>query len=242
MISTELPAINGGRLLAGAVILLLACGNVFALETLTITDSACGGCTVVLAPVPDGNSLFYAGAVGSWTVSVSAQDLGDPSDPNLDLDVLGSTPGNPSVNAPGTLAVTFAETGYAGSPPLILSAGIGGLDRGTQTSTNVWVAGVAQPELSYDGTAGSNNGIQVVPYQYSASNVSIFPTTQPFAITIQTVITPAVGNFARDAASDYQTEGTLAPEPRFYLLTGLGLAGLLAVSAARSRKKRETTS
>ncbi len=240
MIAKAFPKkITGGRLLAGTVFVFLACGNLFALETLTITDSACAGCTVALAPVANGNNLLFAGAVGAWSVSVTAQDLGDPSDPDLDLAVLGSTPSSPSVNDPGVLSVTFTETGYAGTPPLILDMGVGGIDRGAQTSTNVTIAGVAQPIISYDGAAGSSNGTQVVPYEYSVSNVAITPATQPYGITIQTVTTPAIGNFPRAGSSDYQLEGSLAPEPGFYGLTGLGLAGLLAVGAVRRRNRQE---
>ncbi len=230
---------NRAKFLAGAVFVFAACGNAFALETLTITDSVCGGCTVSLAPVPNGNDLMFAGVVGAWNVSVTAQDLGDVTTPvDLDLDVVASTGAHGEFNAAtvGTITVAFTETGYTGSPLLVLSAGDGGTDQGTKTSTNVSVAAVNQPSISYNGAAGSG-GLNVVPYNFSVSDVNIVPASQPFGVTITTVVTPE--NISRrSASSNYQMDGTLTPEPKFYGLTGLGLAGLLAVGAARRRKQQ----
>jgi len=232
---------NAAGFLAGGVFAFVACGNVFALETLTITDSVCGGCTVSLGPVVNGNDLMFAGVVGAWNISVTAQDLSDATTPvDLDLDVVGSTGAHGEFNAAtvGTITVAFTETGYTGSPLLVLSAGDGGTDQGTKTTSNVSVAGVNQPAISYNGAAGSA-GLNVVPYNFSVSDVNIVPASQPFGVTITTVINPA--NISkRSASSNYQMDGTLAPEPRFYGLTGLGLAGLLVVAAARRRKNRET--
>ncbi len=229
---------NGAKLLAGSVLVFATCGNVLALETLTITDSVCGGCTVNLGPVANGNGISFAGTVGNWTIDVTATDAGTPALPvNMDLDITTAmTPeGLLSLN-PGTIDVTFSETGYSGTALDVLHATDAGTQEFLQTTTDVSVAGHQQNALSF--AAPSQATLGATPYNFSVANVGVNPATNPFGISISTVITPNIRS-VHSATSNYQLEGTLAPEPRFYGVTGLGLAGLLAIGALR-RRKQET--
>jgi len=239
------------RSLIGGTLLFLASGFLFAGETLTITN----GITTVHGSAADCGSaatpglMCFSGSIGTWQIN-SLQGDGFPdvgslaSEPTLDLSLLAKTTGATML----PLTITFTETGFgpavAGMFDYMETGNLTKLNMSDKFSFDANSTPVAGGTNTITSVAGAH-GVVTVPIGGYGNAVPLtpFPHGQ-YSLTLSETIFPTAGGKTMIAlgsivSTDFSLTGETTPEPSFYALTGMGLAGLLAV-AMRRRKKPET--
>ena len=209
-------------LLAGVVFVLLTSGTLFAGETLTLQN----GSTTVTGTIGPGPVFqdSYDGVVGHWDLtSASGLSFISGSTETLDLTVQAMA----TLNNPGNLIVTYTETGLTGPPPLNpVTISIGGTNSGTTTT---YVTKVNSDTI--DSQSFVTNG------GFSGGTTTSVPVVSPVPYSL-TVVETITGNKTGGSltSGNYQLDVTTTPEPGFYGLAGLGLAGLWIVITRRKNK------
>jgi len=209
-------------LLGGVVFVLFTTGSLFAGETLTLTS---GGSTVTgtIGPGPVFQDS-YDGVVGHWDLtSASGLSFISGSTETLDLTVQAMASSKNVAN----LVVTYTETGLTGPPPLNpVTISIGGTNSGTTTT---YVTKVNSDTI--DSQSFVTNG------GFSGGTTTSVPVVSPVPYSL-TVVETITGNKTGGslASGNYQLGVTTTPEPGFYGLAGLGLAGLWIVITRRKNK------
>jgi len=207
---------------AGVVFVLLTSGTLFAGETLTLQN----GSSVVTGTIGPGPVFqdSFDGVVGHWDLtSASGLSFVTGSTETLDLTVQAMA----SFTNPGNLIVTYTETGLTGPPPLDpVVVSVGGTNSGTTTTYVTKVNSETIDSESYAAThfsGGATTSVPVVsPVPYSLSVVETITGNTKGASLVS-------GNYQLGVTST-------TPEPGFYGLAGLGLAGLgIAINRRKSK-------
>jgi hypothetical protein len=211
------------KLLFCGAILLGATGVLSAGETLTLKNGVTTG-----TGTPISNFDVFSGTVGNWAVSVTqGTDLGTPSNPNLDLLSVDTA----KVANPGDLTVTFTDTGFTLTPlTLTYSDSSSFLDVGAKSSVSDTIQILVNGKVVTGTTVVLDPGSQAV----DGTAVTIKPGSS-YSITLTEVVTDSKGPGV-EVSSDILV-GAQTPEPGFYALTGVGLAGLLALAIRRKKLK-----
>jgi VPDSG-CTERM motif len=210
---------------------VVSCGclvqSVNAIPTLTLSDGINPPIVVTDGSALDSNTLAGAvtfnGSLGVFILNVSTgltkPLAGSAAAPAIDLN---------SVNfatAPGTLTITFSETGFTAFPG-ILTGDVGGTVGAGGSLTNI----VMQNALNL-----VTNGPFGGPGAFSGSGSAALIDGAPYSLTQSAILT-----FGQAGMISFDAAATVAPVPDGgTTVTMLGI-GLLAVGAARRIYRRAT--
>jgi hypothetical protein len=233
------------KFLLCAIVVSTVSETLFATPAETLTISSPGFTSVTCSAISvnpncsfDGASGYvaYTGPFGDWTINVSSGLSLTAGSPLL---LLSTTDWDNSVLAPAPLTITFTDYDFTFTPlgvTLNASEAVdpSALAPGTSANSATYtdIGGTSAPfgQLTLNGTGNSTVGpIPIIP-------------VAPYSVSLTSVISGSAGTLMDTGYSLYSSApgggggiigGT--PEPGLYILTGVGLAGLLAMAAARRR-------
>jgi hypothetical protein len=216
------------RFLAGAIFAFMVSEAAFAAPTLTLTiTSGSSTETKTVNITGPGTVVEFTGTVGDWTITPT-QGVSGPVIDGAPSYTLSTTDSTLVHNAPA-LTVTLTETGLTFEPDKVTLTG-NYTPEGFGPTSGVTYSSFYDVTHTIDAPfnlSGATSKSKVEP------PTTIHPVG-PYTVTLQTVIdanstTPTIAEVGFVISSQ-------TPEPGLYFLTGIGLAGLLAITVFRRKK------
>jgi hypothetical protein len=205
-------------------------------NTVTIIDEGPGDIfTDASCPFVTGceGIVGYAGTVGNFTINFTSgttkPSIGSGDEPILDVLSFNAT----SFSG-GTLTIKFSEDGFTGPAFNGFTGSIGGTTTGTGVTYSAFLSNT---NTQFSGDLLGTTGVLTGP-SFSSAFVSGFgPTSSPYALTQEIVITHSAGGQITSVDAMLH-----APEPASLVLLGSGLLGLGLLGWRKKKPSELTTS
>lgn len=261
----------------GAMFALTVSTAVFAQETLTISNGGasveCGasgliheaGAVTGTGCTTSGNgTIYFTGTVGNYSTTLQAvqgtsyYDNGTPDLPFLQLADSSYKEIAAKGVAPGSLNVSFTDTGYTETPLYYQATAAGqnlpAVPAGSQTSSttttydiylnNTLIAFYPSPISSCYGTGPHTSGYaDCTSYNDTSALYTAVPSTDPYSLNLSVDVTAAASNVAvasRTSLGSFsaQLAAVPTPEPGLYGVLSAGLVGLGFVVNRRRKQSK----